>query len=155
MKKTFMGVRLRKLRAERGLSQIAMAQALGLSPSYLNQLEQNQRPLTVAVLLKVSRTLGVDVQQFSEDEEARMVAGLQEALADNPGASRSRCQSFGRLPRRCRPWAARCWRCTGATSKRRSGWRHSPCAWATAGEKGRTPAMPPCTRAAHGLRARA
>lgn len=85
MKKTFMGVRLRKLRAERGLSQIAMAQALGLSPSYLNQLEQNQRPLTVAVLLKVSRTLGVDVQQFSEDEEARMVAGLQEALADNPG----------------------------------------------------------------------
>lgn len=85
MKKTFMGVRLRKLRAERGLSQIAMAQTLGLSPSYLNQLEQNQRPLTVAVLLKVSRTLGVDVQQFSEDEEARMVAGLQEALADNPG----------------------------------------------------------------------
>lgn len=80
-----MGVRLRKLRAERGLSQIAMAQTLGLSPSYLNQLEQNQRPLTVAVLLKVSRTLGVDVQQFSEDEEARLVAGLREALADNPG----------------------------------------------------------------------
>lgn len=85
MKKTFMGVRLRKLRGERGMSQIAMAQALGLSPSYLNQLEQNQRPLTVAVLLKVSRALGVDVQQFSEDEEARLVAGMQEALADNPG----------------------------------------------------------------------
>jgi transcriptional regulator with XRE-family HTH domain len=88
MKKTFMGVRLRKLRAERGLSQIAMAQALGLSPSYLNQLEQNQRPLTVAVLLKISRALGVDVQQFSEDEEARMVSGLQEALADNPGGEK-------------------------------------------------------------------
>ncbi len=80
-----MGVRLRKLRAERGLSQLAMAQLLGLSPSYLNQIEQNQRPLTVAVLLKVSRALGVDVQQFSEDEEARLVAGMQEALADNPG----------------------------------------------------------------------
>jgi len=85
MKKTFMGVRLRKLRAERGISQIAMAQLLGLSPSYLNQLEQNQRPLTVGVLLKVSRALGVDVQQFSEDEETRLVAGMQEALADNPG----------------------------------------------------------------------
>src|SRR6478735_7389694 len=85
MKKTFMGVRLRKLRAERGLSQVALAQALGLSPSYLNQLEQNQRPLTVGVLLKISRELGVDVQQFSEDEEARLVAGLREALADNPG----------------------------------------------------------------------
>ncbi|WP_198970788.1 short-chain fatty acyl-CoA regulator family protein [Xylophilus sp. ASV27] len=85
MKKTFMGVRLRRLRAERGLSQIAMAQALGISPSYLNQLEQNQRPLTVAVLLKVSRTLGVDVQQFSEDEEARLVVEMRDALADNPG----------------------------------------------------------------------
>lgn len=84
MKKTFMGVRLRRLRAERGLSQIAMAQTLGLSPSYLNQLEQNQRPLTVSVLLKISRVLGVDVQQFSEDEEARLVAALQEALADAP-----------------------------------------------------------------------
>ncbi|MFT3721242.1 short-chain fatty acyl-CoA regulator family protein [Pseudorhodoferax sp.] len=84
MKKTFMGVRLRKLRAERGLTQAALAQALGLSPSYLNQLEQNQRPLTVAVLLKIHKTLGVDIQQFSEDEEARLVAGMQEALADAP-----------------------------------------------------------------------
>ena len=82
MKKTFMGVKLRRLRAERGLSQTAMAQALGLSPSYLNQIEQNQRPLTVAVLLKISRALGVDVQAFSEDEEARLVAAMQEALAD-------------------------------------------------------------------------
>lgn len=84
MKKTFMGVRLRKLRAERGLSQVALAQTLGLSPSYLNQLEQNQRPLTVAVLLKLHRALGVDIQQFSEDEEARLVAAMQEALADAP-----------------------------------------------------------------------
>ena len=85
MKKTFMGVRLRTLRMERGLTQMAMAQLLGLSPSYLNQLEQNQRPLTVAVLLKVSRVLGVDVQQFSEDEETRLVLAMQEALVDNPG----------------------------------------------------------------------
>ncbi len=82
MKKTFMGVKLRKLRAEHGLSQIALAHALGLSPSYLNQLEQNQRPLTVSVLLKIHRTLGVDIQEFSEDEEARLVAGLRQALAD-------------------------------------------------------------------------
>jgi len=82
VKKTFAGVRLRRLRSERNMSQIAMAHALGLSPSYLNQLEQNQRPLTVAVLLKVHRALGVDIQEFSEDEEARLVAGMREALAD-------------------------------------------------------------------------
>lgn len=84
MKKSFLGVKLRKLRAERRMSQVAMAHALGLSPSYLNQLEQNQRPLTVAVLLKIHRALGVDIQQFSEDEEARLIAGMREALADAP-----------------------------------------------------------------------
>lgn len=85
MRKTFMGVRLRRLREERGLSQAALAQRLGLSPSYLNQIEQNQRPLTVAVLLKISAAFDIDVQSFSEDEEARLIAGLREALADNPG----------------------------------------------------------------------
>ncbi|MDH6593979.1 putative transcriptional regulator/transcriptional regulator with XRE-family HTH domain [Variovorax sp. TBS-050B] len=85
MKKTFMGVRLRSLREERGMSQAALAQQLGLSPSYLNQIEQNQRPLTVPVLLRLHATLGVDIQAFSEDEEARLLAGLREALADNPG----------------------------------------------------------------------
>jgi predicted transcriptional regulator/transcriptional regulator with XRE-family HTH domain len=85
MKKTFMGVRLRSLREERGLSQFALAQQLGLSPSYLNQIEQNQRPLTVPVLLRLHAALGVDIQAFSEDEEARLVASLREALADNPG----------------------------------------------------------------------
>ena len=82
MKKTFMGVKLRRLRAERGMTQVALAQALDLSPSYLNQLEQNQRPFTVSVLLKLNRAMGVDIQEFSEDEEARLLAGLREALAD-------------------------------------------------------------------------
>ncbi len=84
MAKTFMGVKLRRLRSERGMSQIALAHALGISPSYLNQVEQNQRPLTVSLLLKLNRALGVDIQQFSEDEEARLIAALREALADAP-----------------------------------------------------------------------
>ena len=84
MAKTFMGVRLRSLRAERGMTQAALAQALELSPSYLNQIEQDQRPLTVAVLLKIHKVLGVDIQQFSEDEEARLLAQLRDALAAMP-----------------------------------------------------------------------
>lgn len=82
MRKTFMGVRLRSLREQRGLTQAALSQALGLSPSYVNQLENNQRPLSVPVLLKLQAVLGVDLQWFSEDEEARLIAQLQEALAD-------------------------------------------------------------------------
>lgn len=85
MKKTFMGVRLRRFREERGLTQIALARALELSPSYLNQLEQNQRPLSVPVLLKLNAVFGVDVQQFSEDDEARLIADLREVFLSAPG----------------------------------------------------------------------
>ena len=82
MKKTFMGVRLKRLREERGLTQIALARALELSPSYLNQLEQNQRPLTVPVLLKLNAVFGVDVQLFSEDDEARLISDLREIFGE-------------------------------------------------------------------------
>ena len=85
MKKTFMGVRLRRLREERRMTQVALARALDLSASYLNQIEQNQRPLTVPVLLKINAVFGVDVQRFSDDDEARLIAGLRDVLADTPG----------------------------------------------------------------------
>ncbi len=84
MRKAFMGVRLRRLREERGLTQVALARALDLSASYLNQLEKNQRPLTVPILLKINAVLGIDVQLFSEDEEARLIADLRDVMAD-PG----------------------------------------------------------------------
>ena len=51
MRKIFMGVRLRRLREEHGLTQAALARQLGLSASYFNQIEQNQRPMTLALLL--------------------------------------------------------------------------------------------------------
>ncbi len=54
MKKMYAGARLRRLREERNLSQSALAKALELSPSYVNQLENDQRPLTVPVLLKLN-----------------------------------------------------------------------------------------------------
>jgi predicted transcriptional regulator/transcriptional regulator with XRE-family HTH domain len=82
MSKTFMGVRLRRLREERVLTQTAVAQALGISNSYLSQIEQNQRPLTVPLLLKLNAAFGVDVQLFSEDEEGRLISDVREALAD-------------------------------------------------------------------------
>jgi XRE family transcriptional regulator, fatty acid utilization regulator len=82
LKKTFMGVRLKRLREERRLTQQALANAVGISLSYLNQIENNQRPLTIPVLLKLNATFGVDVQLFSEDDEARLIADLREALSD-------------------------------------------------------------------------
>ncbi|MGQ9365921.1 helix-turn-helix domain-containing protein [Azospirillum sp. A39] len=80
-KKLYLGYKLRRLREQHGLTQAALATALDLSPSYLNQLENNQRPLTLAVLLKVANTFEVELTNFVEDEEARLVSDLREALA--------------------------------------------------------------------------
>lgn len=77
-----MGVRLARLREERGISQTAMAEALGISSSYLNQIERNKRPMTVPILLRVNAHLGVDVQMFSESDEAKLIADLKDVLAD-------------------------------------------------------------------------
>ena len=77
-----MGVRLKRLREERRLTQQALADAIGISLSYLNQIENNQRPLTVPVLLRLNSAFGVDVQLFSDDDEARLVAVLREGLTD-------------------------------------------------------------------------
>ncbi|WP_100253481.1 short-chain fatty acyl-CoA regulator family protein [Methylobacterium sp. UNC300MFChir4.1] len=82
MKKVFVGGRLRRLREERGMTQAALAAALDLSASYLNQIEKNQRPLTVPVLLRINAAFGVDVQLFSEGDEARLFAELREILSD-------------------------------------------------------------------------
>jgi predicted transcriptional regulator/transcriptional regulator with XRE-family HTH domain len=82
MKKAFMGVRLKRLREERRLTQQALADAVGVSLSYLNQIENNQRPLTVPVLLRLNAAFGMDVQIFSDNDEARLIGELREALAD-------------------------------------------------------------------------
>ncbi len=84
MRKTFLGVKLKTLREQRGLTQAALAQLLDLSPSYLNQLENNQRPLSVPVLLRLQSSLGVDLQVFSDDDEARLTAQLQDVVAQSP-----------------------------------------------------------------------
>ncbi|CAM3257490.1 acetate metabolism transcriptional regulator RamB [Mycobacterium colombiense] len=82
MSKTFVGSRVRQLRNERGFSQAALAQMLEISPSYLNQIEHDVRPLTVAVLLRISEVFGVDATFFSSQDDTRLVAELREVTMD-------------------------------------------------------------------------
>lgn len=63
--KLFLGHRLRRLRRDHDLSQTDMAATLGISPSYLNHLERNQRPVTAALLLKLAELYEVDVRSFA------------------------------------------------------------------------------------------
>ena len=80
--KTYVGGRLRQLRSERGFSQAALAQMLEISPSYLNQIEHDVRPLTVAVLLRITEVFGVDATFFSSQDDSRLIAELREVVQD-------------------------------------------------------------------------
>ena len=82
MSKTFVGSRVRQLRSERGFSQAALAQMLDISPSYLNQIEHDVRPLTVAVLLRITEVFGVDATFFASQDDTRLVAELREVTMD-------------------------------------------------------------------------
>ncbi|MEH6820771.1 MAG: acetate metabolism transcriptional regulator RamB [Dietzia psychralcaliphila] len=77
-----MGARLRRLREEHGLTQVAFAETLGLSSSYLNQLEKDARPVTSRVLTRLSEEYGVDSTFFASDADTRLIAELTEALSD-------------------------------------------------------------------------
>lgn len=80
--KLMLGHKVRRLRRETGLSQAQTAEQLGISPSYLNLIEHNQRPVTLALLLKLGQNFGIDLQRFAEDDEARLLSGLREVLTD-------------------------------------------------------------------------
>ncbi|OYO11629.1 Cro/Cl family transcriptional regulator [Enemella evansiae] len=77
------GVRLRKLRQDRGMSQADLARLLDISPSYVSQLEHNGRPLTMPVLLRLTEHFGVDAEFFAEQDTARLVADVREVFADD------------------------------------------------------------------------
>ncbi len=81
-KKLFVGVRLRRLRKSLGLTQARMAAELGISSSYLNLIERNQRPLSAQLLLRLAEVYDFDVRHFGGNEEARALAELREILSD-------------------------------------------------------------------------
>ncbi|MFF1758857.1 short-chain fatty acyl-CoA regulator family protein [Streptomyces sp. NPDC058266] len=100
MAKTYAGARLRRLREERTMSQAEMARTLGISPSYLNQMEHDSRPLTVPVLLRLTEVFGVDPSFFSERDASRLVADLREALAAETDGARISATDLGELASR-------------------------------------------------------
>ncbi len=80
--KFFAGTQVRRLRETQTLTQAAFAERLGVSTSYLNQIENNQRPLTASVLLGLAQSFSVDLSAFGQEDTERLIADLREALAD-------------------------------------------------------------------------
>ncbi len=80
--KLYVGERVRRLREQRRISQAALARGIGLSPSYLSQIECDQRPLPRPVLHRMAEHLGVPVSTFEDGEALRLMHDLREATAD-------------------------------------------------------------------------
>lgn len=98
MAKTFAGARLRRLREEQGLTQVALARALNLSTSYVNQLENDQRPITVSVLLTLAERFDLPTHYFAPDSDARLISDLREILADSPATGTQIQELVARMP---------------------------------------------------------
>jgi len=81
-RKTFVGPKLRQIRKERKQTQAQMAEALGLSATYVNLLENNQRSLSVRVLMRLSESYGIDIRTLVEDDAPTQLADLRNALQD-------------------------------------------------------------------------
>jgi len=79
-RKLFAGARVKRLRQSLGITQSRMAADLGLSVSYLNLLERNQRPLTAAVLLKLADVYDIDIRAFTNAESDHLVEDVTSAL---------------------------------------------------------------------------
>ena len=81
-RKLYLGPKLRVLRRELGLNQTRMAEELGVSASYLNHLERNQRPLTAQMLLRLANTYDIDIRDFTASPVEGGAHELGEILSD-------------------------------------------------------------------------
>ncbi len=81
-KKLYSGHTIRQIRSDFGLSQVEFARKIGLSTAYVNQIENNNRPVTASVLLSVNRIFGTDLAAFEKNDLDRVIQDLQEIFAD-------------------------------------------------------------------------
>jgi predicted transcriptional regulator/DNA-binding XRE family transcriptional regulator len=82
MSRAPIGRTVRRLRLEQSLSQQALATRLGISASYLNLIEHDQRKVTASLLIKLAEILRVDLTTLSGAQERQIEIGLRETFAD-------------------------------------------------------------------------
>lgn len=82
MARPLIGRTVRRLRSERGLTQQVLATRLGISASYLNLIEHDQRAVTASLLIKLTEVLGVELAALSGSAERQLESGLREVLSD-------------------------------------------------------------------------
>src|SRR5690606_18592216 len=80
--KLFIGRKIRELREANRLTQAGFAGRIGISTSYLNQIENNQRSVSAAVLLALAEEFRLDIADLATGESERLLSALSETLGD-------------------------------------------------------------------------
>ncbi|OWU85162.1 Cro/Cl family transcriptional regulator [Oceanicola sp. 22II-s10i] len=80
--KLYAGAKLRETRQRLALTQKDFAGKLGVSLPYLNQMENNNRPVSTTVVLALANEFGFDVTELSTGDSERLVSDLREVMAD-------------------------------------------------------------------------
>lgn len=80
--KLFAGHAVRRLRRTLALTQAAMADALGVSASYLNLVERNQRPVSAMLMLRLAEVYDFDPRKLAAGEPGGGIDALRRRLAD-------------------------------------------------------------------------
>jgi predicted transcriptional regulator/transcriptional regulator with XRE-family HTH domain len=80
--KLYIGRKVRDLRQANRATQAQFAERIGISVSYLNQIENNQRPVSASVLLALAEKFKIDLSELSGGEGDRLISALSEALTD-------------------------------------------------------------------------
>ena len=93
----FVGQRLRALRSDHGMKQGELAARLGISVSYLSQLEHDDRPLTATLEAALQKTFPLDWQSEASDGITRRIAALKEVMADPLFANPMGVEQISRL----------------------------------------------------------
>ena len=81
-RKLLAGHAVRRLRRGAGLTQAAMADALAISPSYLNLIERNQRPISATLLVRLADVFDFDPRALAAAEPGGGVDAIRRRLAD-------------------------------------------------------------------------
>lgn len=79
------GSRIREKRLDRGLRQAAVAETVGISPSYLNLIEHNRRRIGGKLLADLARVLGVDTSLLIDGADREMLDEMRSAAAVSGG----------------------------------------------------------------------
>lgn len=77
-----LGAKVRALRRREHMTQVDLAERLGVSASYLNLIENNRRPLTAPLLIRLAQIFQLDLQTFASEEDVRLTADLHEVFGD-------------------------------------------------------------------------